>query len=694
MNPSLVRYFPGAVFVRRQDEHLWFVYGTDDPSRFPLPSVPLLDNKLDNRGLRSWPGQKDRLVPVCWDPAAPWLAFTPTPPYPIPMDWDWVFTSELNDVVEIRTAGISYYRVSSDSLEAGREVARLTAAMIQHIEPHAGRQQRLARSPIAPQYLTAEEAQKDVAAWKAFCLDCLAYATYRQRQLPVDLDKPALEDRLEKTFYRWFIRKMPRRGVVFYPPTFGRANEQEWHSWIDEGLPVAHSWDDNMAADAALNFLNPKVPRAFLKITNANDPGPRKFAEILSSRDAKAYTLPEHWRERFEKTYRSISVVSAEKKINLQVFLLDCPKDDPGADSEILTRPHPFHPRQPLDLTLFLPRPLMQYSSDESDREQTVRPAGGPSLAERLQAPLPPRRRETHASSRPTNDGSTPRPPTRADLTRRVREEILDEVRERKLFVGDDGGVMGEEAVGGSTAFANACRLEFGPATELVLLEAHLASTVSDRGLVWGTMLRVGLPFKPSFTEAFGSRYRDAHREADLESLPVLPFAPSWTIPLDEGPVASPHLARADFFCVTWMRNVERIRAYPQLQRLLCYGGLVWRLVVLLLGRPAVTRVASGPSKVWTTHVLQASGDPLKKLHSEVYDNPANDPLVVALLGQFDRGSLWPSCEVFVADRGYNAARGTTNGDDDDEARRSESRCWRTTYAAVRIDQDNISGVF
>ncbi|GJF00426.1 hypothetical protein PsYK624_167140 [Phanerochaete sordida] len=116
---------------------------------------------------------------------------------------------------------------------------------------------------------------------------------------------------------------------------------------------------------------------------------------------------------------------------------------------------------------------------------------------------------------------------------------------------------------------------------------------------------------------------------------------------MDEGPIASPHLARAEFFCVSWMRTVERIRTYPQLQRLLCYGGLVWRLVVLLLGRPVATRVASGPSGAWTTHGLQAAWDPIQQLHSEVYDNPSNDPLVVALLGQFDRGSLWPPCEVF-----------------------------------------------
>lgn len=45
----------------------------------------------------------------------------------------------------------------------------------------------------------------------------------------------------------------------------------------------------------------------------------------------------------------------------------------------------------------------------------------------------------------------------------------------------------------------------------------------------------------------------------------------------------------------------------------------------------------------------------------------------------------------FVADLGYNAARGTANGDDDDEARRSESRSKRTACSAVRIDQDNIS---
>ena len=34
------------------------------------------------------------------------------------------------------------------------------------------------------------------------------------------------------------------------------------------------------------------------------------------------------------------------------------------------------------------------------------------------------------------------------------------------------------------------------------------------------------------------------------------------------------------------------------------------------------------------------------------------------------------------------------DGDDDDEARRSESRSWRTTCTAVRIDQDNISKVY
>lgn len=212
--------------------------------------------------------------------------------------------------------------------------------------------------------------------------------------------------------------------------------------------------------------------------------------------------------------------------------------------------------------------------------------------------------------------------------------------------------VLGDKvSLGSVEEFLARCQVSFPPSSELLMLRIFASATdkTSLRGSVLSFALRHRLPFRIQFSERLNLALSTDCARQFAGPDPSRP-PPIWATNMDDAALPAAGCTNPDIALRAYMRNLGRIGYYPSVERLLDYGGLIWRLALRWAGLEIARARLQGPSKAWANYRIGAPFDGIQSLHSETYEDPQDDPLARALLGYFENGSsYWPPPDIFFS---------------------------------------------
>lgn len=126
-------------------------------------------------------------------------------------------------------------------------------------------------------------------------------------------------------------------------------------------------------------------------------------------------------------------------------------------------------------------------------------------------------------------------------------------------------------------------------------------------------------------------------------------------------PVALPTELEVAGFCLSYRKATDSVMFHPRLPIVLHYGALPSKIVSKVGNERLLDSSVKGPSLAWVEYRMGTFRD---GFWCESYDNPAQDPLVPLLLGQFqscDSRSLWPPYHVFCNSRQWSGVWTSAN---------------------------------
>lgn len=657
----------------RAEGQLWYMYQFESsPSYAFIPSyAPSAQNLYAHPAF------------VKWNKARPWEPFAPRHAGQwAPYGWNAIFGPQttLPDYVQVSSGLHVAYQLTGHLLDVASDTSRLIL-LARPLFSDAFNDMFSPAIPEAPPqraYSTESAARAAVGQWREVCLDNLAFFAYKQSERSNEGRIYNTSDSTLVAFLDYFLKVVGRKGVAFDPAGFTAEEDWiAWRTWALANIPFAYRWSAEYAELAELAVFDPLNPNSKLTLDNADDPGPRSYAIANSSLAQPGRRVHSTRADSFEQRFQYSDIISVFEKINVRVFWKDKLWDSvdasiPWSDFYADIIPDVEAAAEDDDDTISLgsapdedaDRPIVdvadliaRYGASPAvfnDDGGSVAATEVPTLVHRLASPAP-SSTAVEGASRPAAEAepdAADEPFDATEMYRNIVADLEDRFEQLKLFMADDGDIEvipQEIHLPVDPRFVEHCDITFPAATELWFLYKLAFHRSITRRSLWYAALKAGLPFRPRFSEIVGRRLIDEYRVPILSDWPPEDREPAWIASPREPPLPVPQPISNATYELQYRRTIERVRGYPHFEVLMFYGGLTWRLVLEFGSAEMGQTIAKRPSTAWILGRIEAPTPLFVDDHSEVFETPESDGMVMALHGQFSNGlSLWPPPSVFL----------------------------------------------
>lgn len=650
--PSIFPSFrgPSQGVARRDQGTFWLLHGFDQPRRMDLPLGPITGvtrEKVDAQG-QQVPIDPAR-DPDWYDARKPWMGNLPVGKRQSGDLLLWVLGYEDPERdLEVQPSGLGERaRISNDAVREGTAALNLLTRVWVRALQACGEDLQAPRLPAAPPthwFLRKSEARAEADKFRRECLEAVAFFLYAVDQRWDENDDETFNNFDETEAIVAIRQNSTPRGYCFDPLTPNRPDQQLIFQWMRRGIPFGYVWSARHELREDIRFFSPWREDAVLEISNEEESGEHVDVFAYSFGDIIGFPVSRWDAHALRTIYAYERYENLRYKIDVRVFYRDAQL--PGG----------------------FVRMMEQAWTDRGERmggaahdwlnvgvhyfEDAIPHRVGRSLQEKMEY-----FRTTFANGNGlylTHPPPEYEPSASTNLNGRRANwlwEIKEECRDKEWYnIGRrDPDVLGNTAVGCSESFCKASRFTFPEATELKL--AHFMMEISEacRSELLALCIRNGMPIRPQFTIKYGRRLQDRAREeiryTDVEGEAL----PAWRRSANVLGPSFPHYYMPGRNYSSYLDAVDRVASYPQIQRVLFYGGLTWRLAIEFVGARLAEEVGTGPSKAWK---LVGGGPPPNLrdgLDTELYEPASEDELVRILHGTFpDGSSLWPPQEVFM----------------------------------------------
>lgn len=680
---------------RRQGPLLWFLCNFLRPREEELPVSPKGLYVTSPQGELQSLRELDPLRNAGWfDKRQPWAAYFPVKVGPARAEWSCLFPPDnYEDEIEIDATGRPV--ISRELLAANVAVTQHLAYVLEKIKekwtdnslvPPPTPTPLATRADLAPYEVPPRvDLLLDIHRWRRRCIDVAAFIRFAETVHGLDVQMYAAGDADRVRFIKYINQDVRRQGVLLdVRDVTVEELEPYWDAWADDRVPVGFFWMEGLDMYDAFAPFDPAVVGNRIRIVNAGASGHAQLAVTERLGETTGLRLAPRHKAWFERQFYAESFSDSWHKVNVRVFYLNCPRpvrarllrtEDPTKVD--LIEPIPELSSQVLDFAEFV-----QYKVPELDIRVQMNAAGLNEFIPTPPPPLPPMppvdmrtaedpqlweqaaatADDNAASTEPATAGESPRQDrARASAPqehRSLAEEEMHLVRtledtfsEHDLFVPSElePDILQGTALGLDSAFAGCCVATFPPATELRLLYHFLVNADPSRESLFCDCIRMGMPLRLQMADSFGDWYTDMRTEELQARGGIAPSTPDWAVFAAIPPLVTPRRSDPTEYAHAYRLSWTFLQSLPHLERLLYYGGIIWRLAIAIGGPDVARHLLKRPSDAWALYRVGPAKDARNRLYSETYDTPDNDPLAQAALGCFDGGlSLWPTHAEFI----------------------------------------------
>ncbi|GJF00592.1 hypothetical protein PsYK624_168850 [Phanerochaete sordida] len=520
-------------FAQRAQSQLWYTLNFTKPTARTLPSFDapvIVGDDIHARTERRILELGCTLELAWYNPATPWAAFVSHPGRgALYNDWSWLLSSAHDGSEQIEVDGMARWVLPAQHRTMGSKIQRFVNALMALAGVGNRRKRPFAplEEPASP-FDTADEAFCALRIWRAELLARVAYLSWRRARRA----KPAIEG-------------------------LSSNDLNAWDLWKRRGIPIAYIWSFSHQADVALAGFRAAYPANEILVVNAHLPPPRVLLEARSRSDGFTYLRPSRLEGLLTSHFHHNDCFDALERIDARIVYLDEPYSEHSAPP---TPPGAYDTLENEDLELaddeerVTLADLLAFRVAKMPRSASNPPPSTRPLLGQLTSPTP------EDSSAAGEDERTA--PLASNLDRAHVVLMIDDfVRKATKYTQGQSvdELAGEVSLGADLPYTHHCALSFPAATELHFVYTLLANQYDcDRSSLWALALRHGLPFRPMFSEAYGTFIREARKDAVLKEINRVKIPPTWIKNLPEAPIPSTVPRSAASYCIAYWRAIVR----------------------------------------------------------------------------------------------------------------------------------------